>query len=505
MIIGILLTQLFCGHALLKHPWRIGISFLLMVMTWESPLCLATDSEIGPFLNQLHQKAHSTSESPWKEQADAVLIHKKETQWERYLKAAMNLPDWIDLGLENRTRFEVYDHPWRSSQLGGGGKTDPQVALRSRIRFGLYGGPFNFLFEGQDSRAYGNNETGDFVNTTIVNEWDILQVFGALTLKDALETGLRTDVHVGRLTLNFGSRRYIARNKFRNTTNAFDGFHWQIAQEKSWRIRAFLVEPVIRDNVKLDEQNKNRLFWGTYAENNQLPWLHINAFYFGLNDQRFQNKNLHRTFSTFGLRLFKPAAVGDFDYEFDGAIQTGHVGQTDHFAYNPNVEVGYTFNIPWTPHFLAQYVYASGTRTPGGSQSGTFDPLFGARRFDLMPTGTFGPFVRSNLSSPGWRIIVKPVKGLKVQLKHRFWYLAQARAVYVGGALQDPTGNSGNYLGHDVELRVQWAVSPNLDFDLGYDHWFKGSYFDRLPPSAGLPAGGEKDTDYFYCSMRVRL
>ena len=122
-----------------------------------------------------------------------------------------------------------------------------------------------------------------------------------------------------------------------------------------------------------------------------------------------------------------------------------------------------------------------------------------------MPTGTFGPFIRSNLSSPGWRIIVKPDKGLKVQIKHRFWYLAQARAVYVGGALQDPTGNSGNYLGHDVELRVQWAVSPNLDFDLGYDHWFKGSYFDRLPPSAGLPAGGEKDTDYFYCSMRVRL
>ena len=151
MIIEILLTQSFCGHALLKHPWRIGISFLLMVMTWESPLCLATDSEIGPFLNQLHQKAHSTSESPWKEQADAVLIQNTETQWERYLKAAMNLPDWVDLGLENRTRFEVYDHPWRSSQLGGGGKTDPQVALRSRMRFGLYGGPFNFLFEGQDS------------------------------------------------------------------------------------------------------------------------------------------------------------------------------------------------------------------------------------------------------------------------------------------------------------------------------------------------------------------
>jgi hypothetical protein len=92
-----------------------------------------------------------------------------------------------------------------------------------------------------------------------------------------------------------------------------------------------------------------------------------------------------------------------------------------------------------------------------------------------------------------------------VQVKQRFWYLAEARAVYTGGLLQDSTGGAGNYLGHDVELRAQWAVSQNLDFDIGYDHWFKGSYFDRLPASADLPTGGNKDTDYFYVQMRVRL
>ena len=195
----------------------------------------------------------------------------------------------------------------------------------------------------------------------------------------------------------------------------------------------------------------------------------------------------------------------EFEYEFEGAIQVGSLGQVDHFAYNPNAQVGYTLNLPWTPRFLLQYTYASGTRTPGGSQDGNFDPLFGARRFDLMPSGTFGPFLRSNISSPGWRLIVKPAKNWKVQVKQRFWYLAQARAVYVGGLLQDSTGGSGNYLGHDLEFRVQWAVSQNLDFDAGYDHWFKGSYFDRLPASANLPPGGNKDTDYFYFSIRVRL
>jgi hypothetical protein len=307
------------------------------------------------------------------------------------------------------------------------------------------------------------------------------------------------------MTLDFGSRRYVARNDFRNTTNAFDGFHWQIGKEKVWRFRTFITEPVIREEVKLDEQNKKFLFWGAYLENFQIPWMKVNAFYYGLNDQREQNKDLHRTYGTYGLRLFKSPAIKEFDYELEGAVQVGRLGSVDHFAYNPNAQVGYTFDWPWTPRFLVQYTYASGTRTPGGSQNGTFDPLFGARRFDLMATGIFGPFLRSNISSPGWRVIVQPAKGWRIQLKQRFWYLAQGSAVNGGILLDDPTGGSGNYLGHDLDLRVQWTVSPNLDFDAGYDHWFKGSYFDRLPASANLPAGGNKDTDYFYISMRVRL
>lgn len=235
----------------------------------------------------------------------------------------------------------------------------------------------------------------------------------------------------------------------------------------------------------------------------------MNAFYFGLNDQELQNKNLHRTYSTYGLRLFKSPATNEFDYEFEGAIQTGRLGNVEHFAYNPNAEAGYTFNLPWTPRLLAQYAYSSGSRTPGGSQDGNFDPLFGARRFDLMPTGNFGAFFRSNFSTPGWRLILRPDDTLTLNVKHRFWYLAEATAVFSGSGLQDSTGGSGNYLGHDVELRAQWApewaMRQNLDFDFGYVHWFKGSYFDRLPASAGLPAGGNKDTDYFYAQVRVRL
>ena len=459
----------------------------------------------GLITNEEYVKVSAQTGKNWKETADASLILERETKWNRYLKTALHLPDFVDLGIENRTRFESYDHPWRSTQKAGNGKTDAQALVRSRVRFGLDGGPFRFLFEGQDARAYWNGDAGDFVNTTTVNEWDILQLFGSATLDNVGGSGLRTDLHFGRMTLDFGMRRYIARNDFRNTTNAFDGVHWQFGQGKTWRLRTFLVEPVIRDEEEMDKQTARSVFWGTYVESEHFPWFKVNVFYFGLNDQQPRNRSLQRTYSTYGLRLFKSPAVNEFDYEFEGAIQTGHLGTVEHFAYNPNAEAGYTFNLPWTPRFLVQYSYASGTNTPRGSQDGNFDFLFGARNFDFMPTGNFGPWNRSNISSPGWRLILQPAPGWTVNIKQRFWYLAQARGPYVAGLVQDPTGGSGNYLGHDIQLRVQWAVSTNMDFDVGYDHWFKGSYLDSPAILAQMPAGGNKDTDYFYASIKVRL
>ena len=412
----------------------------------------------GLITDEEYFKVSAQTGKNWIEPADAVLHRRKNMEWNRYVKTAMHLPDWVDLGLENRTRFESYDHPWRADQAIGDGQTDSQVLLRSRARVGLGGnGPFRFLFEGQDSRAFSNNAPGDFVNTTTVNQFDILQLFGALTVHNVGGSGLRTDLNFGRMTMDVGLRRYISRNDFRNTINAFDGVHWQIGQDQTWRFRTFLVEPVIINEVQLDEQTARSVFWGTYVESAHVPWLNMNAYYFGLNDQTGSKVN-QRTYSTYGLRLFKSAETNEFDYEFEGAVQTGHLGNVDHFAYNPNVEAGYTFNLPWTPRFLAQYTYSSGSRTPGGSQDGNFDRLFGSRNFDFTATGNFGPFFRSNISTPGWRLIVQPAENVTVTLKQRFWYLAEASAVFSGSGLQDPTGGSGNYLGHDVELRAQWAA-----------------------------------------------
>ena len=271
---------------------------------------------------------------PATEPADAVLIQTqtREWKWNRYLKAALHLPDWLDLGLEHRTRFETYDHPWRSSQPAG--QTDSQIQQRSRVRVGLNGKYFKFLFEGQDSRVYLDG-VESYVTTAIRNEMDVLQVLASVTVHNVLETGLHTDLHVGRLTMDFGRGRLIIRNDYRNTSNAFDGVHWQLGRDRSWRVRLFLVEPVLRDVVQPDEQSKRSVFWGTSIETDRVPRLRLNVYYFGLNDQRNAIVDRQRTFSTFGTRLYDVPKTGRIDYEIESVWQTGEKRQCRSFCPFP--------------------------------------------------------------------------------------------------------------------------------------------------------------------------
>lgn len=109
------------------------------------------------------------------------------------------------------------------------------------------------------------------MNDTIVNQTDILQLLVSAKATNVLGTGLRGDLHVGRLTMDFGRRWLIARNGMHNTTNAFDGIHGQLADGQDWRIRAFLVEPVIRDEIQLDEQSERFVFGGCIGKRIRSP------------------------------------------------------------------------------------------------------------------------------------------------------------------------------------------------------------------------------------------
>ena len=424
------------------------------------------------------------------ETADAVLVTENQS-WNRYLKSALGLPSWLDLAIDHRTRFEFLEGPFRPDEPD----TQSQFALRTRLRVGVDGpGPLRFLAELQDSRVFGDGPR-DYTFTQI-DTLDILQLFVSAKTLDLLGAGLRADIHVGRLTMDFGSRRLVARNRFRNTTNRFDGIHLQLGDGEAWRVRAFLTRPVVLEEGYFDDDSSaKRRFWGVAYEDKRVGWLNLDAYYFGLRNHKFDLE-----FHTLGVRGHRLAQPSQLDYELELIGQFGDWDGRDHSAFAGHGEIGYTLDLPWSPRLVGQFDYASGTADPSGDESHTFVFLFGARRFDLMPTGIYGPFRRSNILSPGVRLVVSPHPKVKAQLKVRYWELAQARDNFIGTGLQDPTGASGRNLGTDIELSVRWSPTPWLAVDAGYDHWFKGSYLDRVPNTSST-----RDSDYFYVATRFRF
>ena len=444
------------------------------------------------------QLAH---EWAWDEYPDQVIIQEEaEIKWTRYLSAAINAPQWLDIGLTNRLRWEGFDTPFEADQE----ENTKQWASRHRFRASARWQNFRAQLEFQGATS-GEDSDSDVVGVSTFSAGNVQQFFVAHTLPNVLETGFRSDLHAGRINLDIGSRRLVARSRFGNTSQAFDGFHWNLADEGQWRFRAFFSEVSLNTDAKNRIglfTNSDSLFWGLSYENHQHPWSRIHLYYFGT-DNDTNSEEGARTHSTFGLRLYQPSKAGYYDYDGESVWQVGTINDKDHLAHFQHLSLGYTFRFPWTPRIMAMYDYASGTDNPNGNNSHTFDGLFGARRGELTPTGLFGPFYRSNISSPGIRLILEPTPTVKLNVKFRAWYLAQSRDAWTNSGMQDPTGAAGSELGQDVEVRVQWDPSPNFSIDIGYDHFFKGSFITKQVDVPGNPPA--RDTNYFYVQTEARF
>jgi len=473
---------------------------ILINSTMEKVILGAKRVEGAPkeFKDYVFESVIQAENEPWRETADEILINPGVLRWHRYLRALANTPEWLDIGLTHRMRVESLTNNFRK----GAPETIEGIAIRTRLRVGADWKMFRVLVEGQNSTDIGESSNAtSTLNASLLGTDRMLQAFLAMKLENVFGTGLRTDLHVGRMTMDFGERRFIARNEFRNTTNTFQGVHWNLAEEKVWRTRAFIVSPVA-ETFGVLQPVEDTVFWGVQYEDRRKPWLFFDAYYFGINGGG-QTLDQQRAFGTYGLRYFRSAEVNRLDYEGESAFQKGTRSGLPHFAYFQHAQVGYTFNLPFQPHLIALYDYASGTSNPTSGKSGAFDTLFGARRAELNPSGIFGPFFRSNIISPGVRLEMQTSRNTDVMLKWRAWWLAQSKDAWVGSGLQDPTGAAGNYLGHDVEIRARWNWNTFLALDAGFSHFFKGSYISYLAQTPGNPSA--RDSDYTYIQAELRF
>jgi hypothetical protein len=397
------------------------------------------------------------------------------------LRQVVKLPRWLIVGGQQRTRYETLNGRWRAGEQG----SDQQVALRTRLFFAVEDilDPVRITLELQDSRAT-STDTGSFV-TGAVNKTDIQQLHLDLVSTNFMGTGQPTVLSIGRINMDLGRRRWLARNNFANASQAFDGVHWRFGDEKRWHLRAFLVEPVEILPERLDKAlpTQPTTLWGLYVESRRLSSLHAAFHYFG-----HRSDGPHRDFDMLGVRLFRAGGPGTFQYELESSYQFGDLSAGERFGHFQHGELGYTVDTMWQPEFLLRFDYAARG----------FDPLYGARSFELIPTGIFGPFERSNIVSPGYRVKVSPNDRLSLFVQHRAWWLADEKGPWAGTGLQDPTGRSGRFIGQTVELRARWGMIENIYLQAGYVHFAYGPYPKQVP---GGPA--QDHADYAYVQTEL--
>jgi hypothetical protein len=414
---------------------------------------------------------------------------KKEANSGATLQELVGKSSWLDLGLDYRLRYETQDVRYRAGEEGG----DQQLAHRTRFRFGIRKvlDPLRFFFEFEDARV-NLADSGSTVNNTHVRKLGVLQLHVKLVSESLFGRGLKSELQFGRVTMDLGRRRLVARNVFRNTTSRFDGVRWIVGAPDRWELQSFLVRPLLYSAPDLSQCQRHGYFWGAYFQRQAPARLKQDFYYLHLYENRDASRQPKRDLKTFGARLYANPANGGWQYEYESAWQFGRCGGLKAFGHLQNVEAGHRWSSAWQPLVLFQYTYSSGDRDPLDDRLGRFDPLFGARRFDLAPTGTYALFTRSNLNSPAWRVSVRPAKPVELFFVHRIGWLAQSRDEWRGTSQRDRTGASGSHLGHHFESFLRWKLIGNSDFEVGYARFAPGTFVERQA------AAGGRGSNYFW-------
>jgi hypothetical protein len=422
----------------------------------------------------------------------------------------------IYLTLNGETRFRYDNTSWKNFDIAPsatppkpGGRPvftpatgDAQNELyKQRYELGadLHIGPYirfyGELYRGQQS----GRDAGDPIPGNQRDELAVVNGFGEIHDNTATsETGFRA----GRQEIFFGNNLQVRANLSTNLPSpVFDGFRayedWGFA-----RLDGFLYNVVDFENgVLQDRDNAHTNLWGVYGSYDLpryalsgLPAAtSVDLFYFGWRSSPFANgkgtglyddaaletgakivaatgagfvaSQDHR--DTFGLRGY--GSIGDLDYDWQGAWQTGSYAGLTVEAFAVNTDTGYTFHdVPWKPRVGAHVDLASGGADKTARTLSTYQPMYPNTQY-YAPNNEFSP---TNFYDFAPRISVKPNDVVSLEYYYSFlWRYSEADAVYVGAPW--PGGNGINnyavtvlapnrFIGQQSDFRATWTITPHV-------------------------------------------
>ncbi|MHA7900489.1 MAG: alginate export family protein [Henriciella sp.] len=424
------------------------------------------------------------------------------------LADAMMAPNWLSVSGESRVRYESLEGQFRANRAG----SDQLLLFRSLLAIEADAGLVSLGLELQDSRTYLADE-GTPLGSSIANPLDFLQLYGRLNnLPGVLGNRSSSTLKIGRQTVSIGSKRQIERVDFANVIKSYTGFNFRSENERGDELHAIYVVPTARfpntrpaldDNeFSGDEEQWGRRIFGLHYRRADLlpvlvPGVWGEVFVYGLAERDtadFETPN--RSYLAPGFRLYREPEINRWDIDLEAALRRGSRYATSDpndrqsLAVNASMvhaELGYTFDRPWQPRIALEYYWASGDNNPNDLSFDQHERLFGARRSDLNNTSIHGPLTPANLNAPGFRFEVKPSELWDARLYYHAAYLASDTDSWVIARRREPTGRSGQFIGHVLDARARyWVVPDSLRLEIGASGLIYGEFAKQIPDG---PAG----------------
>lgn len=417
----------------------------------------------------------------------------------------------LTLAASERVRYEAIDGQARA----GFNSSDELVNFRTTLLARYQRGPVSVVGELWDSRVYGGNRRSP-VTTGEVNTLEPVQAYVQLDLGEALGQGSKLRLQAGRFLLNLGSRRLVAADDYRNTTNGYTGLRadWSAGPWSATAIytmpqrrRPDDIDALLSNAPAIDREGSALVLWGGVLSRARTigPAL-IETSYFHLGEHDTPGRPTRdRSLDTASIRVARDPATAKLDYEVEAIGQTGSLS-TSLAAGAPRQQVrawfvhgrvGYSWAGAWKPRLLAEFDYASGD-APGGSY-GRFDTLFGMRRADLAPAGLYNAIARSNVVAPSLQ--AEAARGATdLMLSYRPMWLAARTDSFSSTGVRDASGRAGDFAGHQLDGRIRYRLSKTVRLEGDAVLLAKGRFLRDAP---NAPPG--RWTKYVAFNLMVAL
>jgi hypothetical protein len=386
---------------------------------------------------------------------------------------------YLSLGGTYRLRSE-FQHKYNIQEYGTG-ENEEFLLSRLRLDLDLKFRNLRTFVQFQDARIFGSSfDDSDFATSNPYHDdMDIRQAYIDYEPRNHLE------IKLGRQEIAFADRRIFGPGNWGNTGR----YVWDAARLRFHNSKidthCLVGRYIIGDPDRWPNKHADGpTAYANYTMIRNLPF-DLDVFYVVKRDDHgdTQGESGEGDLTSHSVGFRMGGTSGPWDYSWTVVRQFGWWGEDKIRAYGLAASLGYTFDLPWNPHLMVQFINGSGDDDPKDGRKGTFDGVFSGA--DTVLYGWMNMFFWSNIREYRIDTELSPTDKLSFRFEYHYFTLDQKKdAWYYPGKAQrrDETGASSRELGHEIDLTFHYKAAHWFDIRSGYCLFFPGDFIKKTGP-----------------------